>query len=117
LSLLYIPCGSEADAAELAGALISERLVACANIHSTRSIYRWEGKTVNETEFVLVCKTTPELARAAAARAEALHKYEVPCVLTIDCATANARYLDWVRSEVSGAERGTVIAEHKDGRG
>jgi periplasmic divalent cation tolerance protein len=109
VSLLYVPCASEDEALRICRALLDERLVACGNIHETRSIYRWNGELADEREFVLICKTTPDRAEAAATKARTLHSYEVPCVLRIEPSGANYEYAAWVRGEVSqvrSAERG-----------
>jgi periplasmic divalent cation tolerance protein len=100
--LIYVPCGSEDEALLVCRALLEERLVACGNIHQTRSVYRWKGEVTDEQEYVLICKTTRDRAFAAFRRARALHSYEVPCVLRIEPAEANYEYAAWVRSELSG---------------
>ena len=100
--LLYVPCGSEDEALRICRALLEERLVACGNIHQTRSVYRWKGEVADEQEYVLICKTTRDRALAASRQARALHSYEVPCVLRIEPAEANYEYAAWVRGELSG---------------
>ena len=99
LTLLYIPCGSEEEAERIAGSLLSEQLIACANIFGSRSLYRWQG----ETEAVLICKTLSSRARAARKVALRLHSYELPCVLTFSPVDSNYGFLAWVRAEVTGA--------------
>ncbi len=101
LRVLYIPCGSEGDAHRLARELIERRLIACANIFASSSIYMWKGELADEAEHVIVAKTTSALAAQAAAVAEELHKYEIPCVLVISPEAANAAYATWVAGEVS----------------
>ena len=101
IRVLYIPCGSEADAHALARELIERRLIACANIHPSRSIYMWKGELADETEHVIFAKTTSRLAARAAAAAEKLHSYEVPCVLVLSPESANAPYASWVAGEVA----------------
>ena len=57
-------------AAELARALVEERLAACGNVvPGLRSIYRWEGKLEDEAEALLVLKTTQARFEALKARA------------------------------------------------
>lgn len=104
ITLIYVPCGSVDEASKLAGTLLEERLIACANVHETRSIYRWKGEIANETEYVLTCKTTPSRAEEAARRIEALHSYKVPCVLRMQPAQANAAYAAWAEEEVGKLE-------------
>ena len=109
IRILYVPCASEDAARDLAMSLLDRRLIACANIYPSRSIYRWKGRVSDETEYVVFAKTTAELAHDAAAAAEQLHMYDTPCVLVIEPAFANAAYSGWVNSEVgerAGVEGG-----------
>ena len=101
IRILYVPCGSEEEAHRLAIRLLERRLIACANIYASRSVYRWKGELAVETEHVLVAKTTSAVADEALSAAEELHSYEVPCVLLIEPAGANAAYEAWVAGEVS----------------
>ena len=99
ITLVYITNPSRAVAARLARQLISRRLIACANIHRSRSLYHWRGKRVDATEYILVGKTLPAKVRLLRQAIRALHPDEVPCVLTFT-ADANAPYAAWVRRQV-----------------
>ncbi len=87
-------------AAELARALVEERLAACGNVVAgLRSIYRWEGKVQDEAEALLVLKTTRARFEALRDRVLALHPYEVPEVLALPVEAGSARYLAWIAAE------------------
>ncbi|MDQ3707105.1 MAG: divalent-cation tolerance protein CutA [Chloroflexota bacterium] len=101
LVILYVPCSSEAEATGIASRLLSERLIACANIYASRSLYVWNGEMAEEQEMVLVCKTVASRAEDAAALVEQIHSYDVPCVLRIVPAEANSEYYRWVSAEVT----------------
>lgn len=100
LVLLYIPCGSEGEAATIASALLRERLIACANMYTSRSLYRWQGSIADEQEFVLICKTLASRSDAARQRIETMHSYEVPCVLEVVPAEANTEFYRWAAAEL-----------------
>ncbi|MDQ3928190.1 MAG: divalent-cation tolerance protein CutA [Chloroflexota bacterium] len=102
LVLLYVPCGSEEYAAGLASRLLEERLIACANIYASRSLYNWNGKLSEEQEQVVVCKTLASRAKEAVARVKQIHSYETPCIITLVPARANDEFYTWVRAEVTG---------------
>jgi periplasmic divalent cation tolerance protein len=88
-------------AAEVARALVDERLAACVNLVPTvRSIYRWQGSVADDTETLAVIKTTRDRYDALAARLAALHPYEVPEMLALDVAAGHAAYLSWVSEQV-----------------
>jgi periplasmic divalent cation tolerance protein len=87
-------------AAELARALVEERLAACGNVvPGIRSIYRWEGKVQDEAEALLVLKTTRARFDALRARVLALHPYEVPEVIALAVDAGSAPYLAWIAAE------------------
>ncbi len=87
-------------AAELARALVEERLAACGNVvPALRSIYRWEGKVQEDAEALLVLKTTRARFEALRDRVLALHPYEVPEVIAIPVEAGSARYLAWIDAE------------------
>jgi periplasmic divalent cation tolerance protein len=87
-------------AAEIARALVEERLAACGNVlPAIRSIYRWEGKVEDEAEALLVLKTTRARLEALRDRVLALHPYEVPEVIALPVEGGSARYLEWIAAE------------------
>ena len=102
LVMLYVPCGGESEAAQIASRLLVERLIACANIHVSRSLYRWKGDVADEQEHVLICKTLASRSEAAVALIKKLHSYEVPCLLTVIPAHANDEFYLWAHSEMAG---------------
>ncbi|MDP1590564.1 MAG: divalent-cation tolerance protein CutA, partial [Prosthecobacter sp.] len=77
--------------------LVTERLVACANVlPGMRSIYRWQGAIEEADETLLVAKTRKDLAETVIARVKALHSYDVPCAVVYDMAGGLPAYLDWI---------------------
>ena len=92
-----------ADADRIAGALLEERLVACANfVTGVRSRYWWKGALEEADETLVVMKTTDELAARAIERLRAVHPYEVPEAVLVDIAGGWPPYLSWI-GEVTGA--------------
>jgi periplasmic divalent cation tolerance protein len=91
-----------ATAEALAERLLSERLIACANIlPGARSIYRWGGEVQREEEVVVLLKTTGEAFAAVSDRLVQLHPYDVPEVLALSVASGLDAYLRWVGGEVA----------------
>jgi periplasmic divalent cation tolerance protein len=87
-------------AAEIARALVEERLAACGNVvPGLRSIYRWEGKVQDEAEALLVLKTARDRFDALRARVLALHPYDVPEVIALPVEAGSAPYLAWIVGE------------------
>lgn len=90
-----------AKAAEIARALVEERLAACGNVlPGLRSIYRWEGEIQDDGEALLVLKTTRARFEALRERVLALHPYAVPEVIALPVEAGSAPYLDWIAEQV-----------------
>jgi periplasmic divalent cation tolerance protein len=89
-------------AAEIARALVEERLAACGNVvPAIRSIYRWEGKVQDDGEALLVLKTTRARFEALRDRVLALHPYQVPEVIALPVEAGSAAYLAWIAEVTS----------------
>lgn len=81
-------------------ALVSERVVACANIlPSIISLYRWEGELKEDPETLAILKLPAEGFNALEEKLTALHPYEVPEIVALPVAAVNSAYLAWVRGE------------------
>jgi periplasmic divalent cation tolerance protein len=97
---VYLTFPDAAAAEAVAEALVMRRLAACVNVFpAATSVYRWEDRLVREPEVVAWAKTTPDRLDALVATVEALHPYEVPCVVAYPAVGGAAAYLDWVRRE------------------
>jgi periplasmic divalent cation tolerance protein len=92
---------ADADGADLAKALIEERLAACVNVLAPMtSIYRWKGEVETAQERQLLIKTTSARVPALQKRLQSLHSYEVPEFLVLSVAGGAAAYLRWIRESV-----------------
>jgi periplasmic divalent cation tolerance protein len=87
--------------AELARALVEERLAACGNVlPGLRSIYRWEGQLHDEAEALLVLKTTRARFEALREAVLRMHPYQVPEVIALPVEAGSAPYLAWLAAQV-----------------
>ena len=96
---IYITNPNLKEAKKVAKHLLENKLIACANIFPSKSIYRWEGKIVQEKEYILLVKTTEEKYEKVKSEVEKVHSYEIPCIIKIP-AEANKKYLSWIKNEV-----------------
>lgn len=104
-------CPDEQTAKVIAETLVRERLAACANrIPGVRSTYFWEGRLQDESEILLIIKTTQSRLGELKVRLKALHPYEVPELAAISIVDGNEAYLAWVRQ---GVERNDGNDESK----
>ena len=87
-------------AAELAKAVVGEKLAACANIvPGLRSVYRWQGKVQDESEVLVFLKTRRDRFAQLRAKILELHPYEVPEVIAVSVDQGHEAYLDWIIRE------------------
>ena len=62
INFIYITTGSRDEADQIGKALVESRMAACVNIiDRMQSIYRWEGKIQEDSEVILIAKTTDTL--------------------------------------------------------
>lgn len=100
LVLIYTTLPNLAAAEAMARHLIEARLAACANIYpGITAVYRWEGAIETATEAGMVLKTPPDRLEALLIETRALHPYEVPALLVLGRASANAEYFAWAMAE------------------
>ncbi len=101
--ILYITTETTEEARRIGNKLVKEELCACANIiKEMESIYRWEGELQNDTECILLIKTTSDKVDAVTEEVLKLHSYDVPCVISLPLSPeeGNREYLDWIADSV-----------------
>jgi len=99
--LVFMTAPDEAIAAQIAGRLVDEQLVACGNIlPGVRSIYRWEGQVCDDPEVLVIFKTLASKVPLVAERVMALHPYDCPEVVSVPVDGGSQAYLDWVGGAV-----------------
>jgi periplasmic divalent cation tolerance protein len=100
--LLLCTCPDADTAALLARTLVEERLAACVNrIDGVSSTYRWNGGIEEDSEHLLLIKTTTRRYTALQDRITELHPYEVPEIIGMNIEHGLNRYLDWLRDAIS----------------
>lgn len=103
--IVMCTCPDEATASDIARALVEEQRAACVNILGpVRSIFRWEGRISDESEVLLIAKTTDAAYAGLEARVITLHPYDVPEVIALPVSAGAAAYLGWVGESVTGPE-------------
>jgi periplasmic divalent cation tolerance protein len=95
--LVHCTCPDPEIGRELAGGLLQDRLAACVSIISgVTSVYSWKGQIQQDTECLLLIKTTarryPPLERALRER----HPYELPEIIAVPIEQGLPAYLHWV---------------------
>ncbi|MBI9020073.1 MAG: divalent-cation tolerance protein CutA [Verrucomicrobia bacterium] len=97
LKLVYVTAPGVAEAEQIAEAVVTEKLAACANIFAgVTSIFHWEGKLCRENEAVLILKTAEERVEKLTVRIKELHPYDCPCIVVFPIESGNPAFLKWV---------------------
>lgn len=95
--VVLVTTPSAEKAAEIARAVVEEKLAACGNIvPGVRSIYRWKGEVQDDAEVLLLLKTQRKRFAELRDRILALHPYEVPEVIALPVEAGSDAYLDWI---------------------
>lgn len=99
--LIYVSCGSEDNAREIAQALVQEQLAACVNIlPPIQSVYRWQGEVESASEYLLLIKTRKEAFAALRERVCILHHYELPELIAVPIVAGLEPYLNWITESI-----------------
>ena len=100
--MIYITASSKEEARTIGRELVLSKLAACANIFDNmNSFYYWDGKLQDDTEAVLIAKTTKERVPQLIDKVKSLHSYECPCIVTLPVAGGNPAFLNWVVAETT----------------
>ena len=99
IRFVYMTAGSADEAGKIGHELVSAGLAACVNIlpHMS-SIYRWEGKLQQDSEVVMIAKTTAERVAELMDRVKSLHSYSCPCIVSLPVEQGYPAFLDWIAS-------------------
>lgn len=88
---------SKKEARRIIAALITKRLVACANLlGGVDSTFIWKGKIDKARETLVMFKTRKNLFKRAASQIRRLHSYEVPEIIALPVVDGNKEYLGWL---------------------
>lgn len=92
-------------ARSLAQAVVEGGHAACVNlVPGVQSVYRWEGKLVEDAEVLMLMKTTHQAYPALEAALRAAHPYEVPEILALPAVAALGDYAAWVGQSVASRQ-------------
>ena len=81
---------------KIANQLVKNRLVACVNVSKISSVYSWQGKIENTSEYLAFFKTTQKNKAALKKEIKKTHPYDVPEIAEIDVRSINKPYLNWL---------------------
>ena len=81
---------------KIANELVQNKIVACVNITKISSIYSWQGKIENASEYLVLFKTTQKNKKSLKEKIKASHPYDIPEIAEINIMSINKSYLKWL---------------------
>ena len=92
---------SKRSVTAIAKRLLADRVIACVNISKISSLYTWDGKMENATEYIAIFKTVPKNKTLLKDKIRETHPYDTPEIAELSVTDINKPYLDWLLSSTS----------------
>ena len=81
---------------KISNELVKTKIIACVNISKIDSIYSWNGKIQNSSEYIAIFKTITKNKTKLKKKITETHPYDVPEIVEIDVTSINKSYLNWL---------------------
>ena len=98
--LIYVTCKDGEEARKISSYLLDHKLIACANIFPSNSMYKWEKKIEDTKEMIVIAKSVKDKFPEIEKEVKRLNSYKTPCIVMIEVSKSNKEYLDWVKDEL-----------------
>ncbi|XP_052221741.1 protein CutA homolog isoform X2 [Dreissena polymorpha] len=101
-SMAFVTVPSMDVGKKLAHGIVQRRLAACVNIiPSVTSVYEWEGKVNEDSELILMIKTSSEKIPDLSKYVRENHPYDCAEVISAKIEDGNEPYLKWIGDTVN----------------
>ena len=81
---------------KIAKEFVRNKTVACVNISKISSIYSWNDKIENTSEYLAIFKTITKNKKLLKRKIKDTHPYDIPEIAEIDITSINKSYLNWL---------------------
>lgn len=81
---------------KIANDLVKNKITACVNISKISSIYSWNNKIENTSEYLAIFKTVSKNKTLLKEKIKETHPYDVPEIAEVDITSINKSYLNWL---------------------
>lgn len=99
--VVLVTAANQEEALLVGRRVVEKKLAACVTVvPGVTSIFEWEGRICEETEWLLVMKSNADVYDALEAEVKALHSYEVPEILALPVVKGSSEYLAWVGATI-----------------
>lgn len=98
--IVYTTVPDEMTAKKIAKTLLDTKLIACANYYPITSLYNWNDKLCNDSEYTLLLKTAADKFEILKDELSILHPYEIPCILKLH-AEPSFLFGNWINEQLT----------------
>ncbi|NUY39288.1 divalent cation tolerance protein CutA [Wolbachia endosymbiont of Litomosoides brasiliensis] len=99
LVLVYITFSGIKEAKTVSEALLSKRLIVCANIFpKVNSLYLWKGEINSSCEVITIMKSRSGQVDKIIEKIEAMSSYDQPAIVIIPIEKVNKSFANWVNN-------------------
>ena len=99
--VILVTVANRREGRQIARHLVKNRLAACVNMTPTiQSIYRWEGKLVEDKEYLLLIKSARPLFPEIKTAITQIHTYHTPEIICLPIIEGSENYLQWISDSV-----------------
>lgn len=99
--LIYSTTDSLKEARTIGNELVKNKIAACVNIiPNVESIYNWQDKLNQDSEFLLIIKTDAKFKNDIQNMFEKIHSYDLPELIMINIQDSSAHYLRWMQENI-----------------
>lgn len=100
ITLAYCTFPNRAVAENVCHQLVSEGLIACANIFAPHTaVYAWGGQVHSDSEIAALLKLNSRKRKALEERIRAIHPYSVPAVVYLKVDGGLPEFVQWVYNQ------------------
>lgn len=99
--VVIVTAANREEAVKIVRSLLEERLIACANIVGPiSSIFWWEGKIDEASEFLVFMKSHENHFERLSERVMEIHSYELPEIIALPIIKGSPSYLEWLSASL-----------------
>lgn len=100
--LVYMTAKDKTEARSIGRHLVQSKLAACVNIlDHMNSMYIWQGEFQDDSEAVMIAKTTEAKLSDLIAAVNSRHSYDCPCIVALPIEEGHPDFLRWIVDRVT----------------
>ena len=100
--VVYVTVNEIDIAKKIATVLVEKKLAACCSIlPEVESIYYWDGKVQNDSEFLLMIKSHFDKFDRVEEEILKVHTYDIPEIIAIPIVKGSEKYLAWLKDTIN----------------